>query len=189
MISVTKLAHEYLASAILQGSAAIDLTAGNGLDTLFLAELVDESGIVHAFDIQPEAIAICRQRLSQASLAHRVHLNQLDHAHWPTCVPIEDLSRLSAVVMNLGYLPGGDHSITTKAESTIDAVRSALKLLRPGGRLSIVAYTGHQGGLAESMAIENVLAELDLVHFQVTRTISSPSKGAPIHYGIECLLF
>ena len=45
-----------LEKALKPGDVAIDGTAGNGYDTLFLAELVGESGHVYSFDVQEEAI-------------------------------------------------------------------------------------------------------------------------------------
>lgn len=40
---------------------------------------------------------------------------------------------VQAILFNLGYLPGGDHRIATRPNSTIQAVRVGLELLKPGG--------------------------------------------------------
>lgn len=37
---------------------------------------------------------------------------------------------VSCITFNLGYLPGGDHSVATRADSSIRAVESGLKLLK-----------------------------------------------------------
>ena len=41
---------------MLEGDICIDATAGNGHDTLLLAELVGASGSIIAFDIQEQAV-------------------------------------------------------------------------------------------------------------------------------------
>lgn len=45
-----------------------------------------------------------------------------------------------------GYLPGSDKATTTQAGSTLAAVEAACDVLKPGGLLSILCYTGHPGG-------------------------------------------
>ena len=74
-----------------------------------------------------------------------------------------------AVMFNLGYLPGGDKSIVTRAESTVIAIRIAAELLAPGGILTIVVYTGHPGGEEEAAAVESCCAGLEQERFTVAR--------------------
>ncbi len=64
-------------------------------------------------------------------------------------------------MMNLGYLPGGDMTITTDATTSLIAAKSAMNLLVTGGLLSVLAYTGHPGGLEEAIAIKDWLCGLD----------------------------
>ena len=51
----TALAQEILRPLIRPGDLVIDATAGNGHDTLFLAECVGPAGKVLAFDVQAAA--------------------------------------------------------------------------------------------------------------------------------------
>jgi hypothetical protein len=51
------------------------------------------------------------------------------------------------VAFNLGYLPGGDKQLKTGAETTLRALKAASNVLQAGGLISVVAYTGHPGGL------------------------------------------
>ena len=51
------LAHKFVSEHVKEGDFCIDATAGKGRDTVFLCELVKETGKVLAFDIQPDAIA------------------------------------------------------------------------------------------------------------------------------------
>ena len=60
---VVNWGHELLAEKISKGQLAVDLTAGNGYDTLILHRLVGSSGQVVAFDIQLQALHNTRQRL------------------------------------------------------------------------------------------------------------------------------
>ena len=49
---------------------------------------------------------------------------------------------VSCITFNLGYLPGGDHSVATRADSSISAVESGLKLLKIGGLMTLCIYSG-----------------------------------------------
>lgn len=60
---------------------------------------------------------------------------------------------VSAILFNLGYLPGGDQAVITTSGETLAALDTAAGLLRPGGILSVVCYPGHPGGDAESEAV------------------------------------
>jgi hypothetical protein len=53
---------------------------------------------------------------------------------------------VNVVVYNLGYCPGGDHSITTKSETTIESLKSVAQKLRRGGLISVCCYRGHPEG-------------------------------------------
>ncbi len=132
------------------GDLAVDATAGNGHDTLFLAERVGEDGRVIAFDIQAAAIDATRMRLEAAGLSGRVELHQASHGRL-----LETAGRgtVTAVMFNLGYFPGGDHAVITRTEETLAALGQALEALRPGGLLTIVCYPGHPGGDEESDAV------------------------------------
>ena len=59
----------------------------------------------------------------------------------------------SAIVFNLGYLPGGDKGRTTQADTTLEAVRASLCLLKKDGLLCITMYSGHPEGAEEKRAL------------------------------------
>lgn len=44
---------------------------------------------------------------------------------------------------NLGWLPGGDKSITTKLEDTLESIEAAKRLVKHGGMISVMLYRGH----------------------------------------------
>lgn len=147
------------------GDLAIDATAGRGRDTLFLAECVGDSGLVHAFDIQPAALAQTRDCLTQKGWEKRVVLHLLDHARMAEAVE----GPVSAVIFNLGYLPGSSHEIRTEAASTLAAVQAALGLLRVRGVLAMTVYRAHPGGEEEATEVEKYLIGLPAGTFSVLK--------------------
>ena len=132
MQSILHTAKELLLPALRPGGTAADFTMGNGHDTLFLSRALP-GGQVWAFDIQPAAL-----KATQALLDNN-----------------------SAGVFNLGYLPWADKAITTRRETTLEAVDKALPLLRVGGVLVIVIYPGHEEGRLEGEALQQKLSGLD----------------------------
>ncbi len=159
---LTELAQDVLKPVIKPGDVVIDATAGNGHDTAFLTKRVRFQGKVFAIDRQPEAIVRLTRWLAETPRP-RVKLIQGDHADLTNLIPPEHHGRVAAVMFNLGYLPNGDHAITTSAATTAPAIRQAVELLRPGGMLTVLAYTGHAGGPEEADAVAETLRELGLV--------------------------
>ena len=134
------LAKNYWQRLLQPNDVAIDATCGNGHDALFLSSLCH----VVALDIQPEAIAKTGE-LAPKALLHRISHAEIDR------IPLPQAPRL--IVYNLGYLPGGNKSITTQTESTIESVRKGLEILAADGALSITCYPGHDEGLKEEKAL------------------------------------
>ena len=129
--SAAAWARLFIGEALLPGSVVVDATMGNGRDTLFLAGAVGPAGRVYAFDIQPAALKATAALLAEAGLADRAQLIQADHSLLQQHLP----GPVDAVMFNLGYLPGGDHSTITRPDSTRAALQAALSLLAPGGRV------------------------------------------------------
>ena len=77
---------------------------------------------------------------------------------------------VGVVAFNLGYLPGrsSDKAIMTRRESTVAACTAALRVLRPGGVLTVVGYTGHEGGWEEVEAVMELASSLDPKQFTAT---------------------
>jgi ubiquinone/menaquinone biosynthesis C-methylase UbiE len=67
---LTAQAHARLAPSLEPGAWALDATAGNGHDTLFLAGQVAPNGQVWAWDTQPAALRP-RARILSQSTRHR----------------------------------------------------------------------------------------------------------------------
>lgn len=154
---LTLLAQHAVAQVLKAGDLAIDATAGNGHDTLFLARKVGPQGRVYAFDIQPQALKNTAQRLRQNKLLESVQLIQAGHQQLDQHLPHPLPAPLSAAMFNLGYLPGGDKQVITSASSTLEALDKTLERMTPDGIISILAYRGHPGGQAETQAIQDWL--------------------------------
>jgi predicted methyltransferase len=173
----TTLARTLMREVIQPGDTVIDATAGNGHDTLFLAECVGPHGSVLAFDIQENATIAAGERLDQAGLASRVRLYQTSHVHMASHA---DADSVSAVMFNLGYLPGDDHLLTTEAAATLEALNIATSLLKPGGTLTIVCYPGHAEGATEAAAVETWITTLAPRGWRIARySLLGTARPAP----------
>ncbi len=153
----TELLHVLLESEIVTGDFAIDATAGNGHDTVFLARAVGATGRVVAIDIQQQALASTAVRLESEGLRERVMLHCGCHSD---LAEIAGSDRPRAIVFNLGYLPGGDHDLITQTENTLKALSAASDILMPRGVLAVVCYPGHIGGDEEAAAVEVFITSL-----------------------------
>ncbi|MBR6185581.1 MAG: class I SAM-dependent methyltransferase [Clostridia bacterium] len=170
------LAADILSRALQPGDTAIDATMGNGHDTLFLCRLVGETGRVYAFDVQAAAVENTRKRLLDAGVLSRAALYCLGHERMAENVR----GPVSAAVFNLGWLPGGDHAVTTRWETTKKAVESALRLLGPLGVLVICAYPGHPEGDRERAALTEFLSALPPQQYNVLHhRFLNAGPGAP----------
>lgn len=165
LLGVLPFVHDVLRRHVQAGDVVMDGTAGNGHDTLLLAQLVGDAGSVYAFDVQQQAIDNTTARLQQHQLQHRVHLIHAGHQHAAEFVP----NNLSAAVFNFGYLPRGDHRITTQTDTSLQAVQAALSLLREHGILCAVLYHGHEAGKPETAAILQYTSQLPQNQFRVLR--------------------
>ncbi len=152
------LGQSFLEGFVRPGDICVDATLGNGHDCQRLCELVGESGLVHGFDIQQQAIRSTEERLRKAGLLQRARLHLCSHAEMESHVQ----PGVRAVLFNLGWLPGGDHDITTRTESTLRALNQSLALLQSGGRLLVCIYPGHHEGRRELEAIQAFAQGLDI---------------------------
>lgn len=140
-----RLAKEYWKQLLKSCDLAIDATCGNGHDTLFLSELCTVIGL----DIQTMALRNTENLLARHQKKAILHC--LSHEAIDS-LPLPHPPRL--VVYNLGYLPHGDKSITTRMETTLESLKKSLDILAFGGALSITCYPGHDEGFREQKAIE-----------------------------------
>ncbi|MEW9699869.1 class I SAM-dependent methyltransferase [Paenibacillus sp. SI8] len=187
-VSVLSFAHQLISQRAQPGDTVVDATLGNGVDALFLAKLVGRRGRVYGFDIQQQALDQTEMRLRKElpDASSSVHMSLCSHELMETAVPQDRHGKVAAVSFNLGYLPGADPHTITKQESTIPALEASLRLLRKGGVLTIVLYSGHDGGQQEADAVEQWTRQLPLAAFQVLRyQFANTNQQAPYLLAVE----
>ncbi|MFL2833671.1 MAG: class I SAM-dependent methyltransferase [Coraliomargaritaceae bacterium] len=177
---LTEKVHHILTNHLHEGDQAIDATAGNGYDTIFLAEQVGLSGRVIAIDIQDSAIRSTQEKLESTGLIDRVRLVTEDHARALRKLIEANREKVAAITFNLGYLPGSDKSIQTRAESTKEALAASIQLLSPGGYLCVTAYRGHVGGIAEAETVEGFMRNAKNEGHAVNYFVPESSNSPPI---------
>ncbi|MFO8231407.1 MAG: class I SAM-dependent methyltransferase [Longimonas sp.] len=179
--ALTTVAHQWIATHLTPGQHAVDATAGNGHDTVFLAQQVGAQGRVTAFDVQVPACAATRRRCAQAEVSDRVtvvhagHETMRDHVEAP----------IHAAMFNLGYLPRHDHTRITRPDTTVAALNAACELMTGGGLLTVLAYRGHEGGPEEAQHVQDWIdARIDTLRILQSRLYSA-NPDAPLLWGIQ----
>jgi methylase of polypeptide subunit release factors len=181
-VSLVKEVHQRLAEVIGSGDLCLDATAGNGLDTLFLAQRAGDAGAVHAMDVQKDALRITERLLEQHHVRERVTTHLACHSQMEAVLPGTEKGRIRAITFNLGYLPKGDKTITTRKETTLPAVRNAYDWLAENGVLSVLCYRGHPGGKAEEEAVRELI---DDCNWKRETIFGKDSSESPVLHFIE----
>lgn len=126
---------------------AVDCTLGRGNDAIFLSSIFEK---VYAFEIQQEAIDDFKKKNSDITI--------FNESHEKIFLVSENID---FVIYNLGYLPKGDKSITTNAETTLISIKNAMKKLCKWGIIIIVIYPGHEEGKREQIELLKYLKDVD----------------------------
>ena len=141
-LQITAYMQHFIRQQVMLGDICIDATMGNGNDTALLSQLAGKRGRVLAFDIQKQALEHTKERLKRDNCPENYQLLLESHE-------------------NMGYLPGGDHSVATRADSSIRAVESGLKLLKKGGLMTLCIYSGGDTGYQERDEMLAFIRQLD----------------------------
>ncbi len=164
---ITNWCAQLISRHVKEGDLCIDATMGNGNDTLLLSRLCGETGHVIAFDIQEIALAHTRERLEKENAVPNYELHLDSHTNMENyAAPMS----VSCIIFNFGYLPGGDHALATRADSSLQALTSSLSLLKKGGILMLCIYSGGDSGFQERDALLAWLKELDPRKYLVIKT-------------------
>lgn len=155
---------------IKKGDIVVDATCGNGNDTLMLSLL---SKKVYAFDIQKKAIEKTKNLLKKNNVNNVFLINDSNEL-------IDEYlndykGKISLVIYNLGYLPGGNKTITTNHKTTLKSVKKALDMLNNKGVILIVFYP-HEEGKKEQ---ETVLDYLDKHNINYVKYTNTNNVNAP----------
>lgn len=194
----TDMAHTLWRAVMRPGDTVVDATMGNGWDTVALARILadldaspagdaSKPGRVVAFDVQEDALTSTRARVremltpdqaSRVDLVLKSHERMEEHVRVPGVNAFDDddddsgmeTDAVGVVCFNLGYLPGptADKEVRTRRTTTVSAVASGVRVLRPGGVLTVVGYTGHEGGWEEVEAVMELVSSLDPREFTAT---------------------
>ena len=159
---------------------AIDFTMGNGHDTLFLSKVAKQ---VYSFDIQQEALDATRIYLSEHGIAdpERTNIRLICDSHTEIDRYLAEVpGEISAFVFNLGFMPGRDKTIMTTEDTSLPAIKKAINLVKTGGIVSVMAYSGHKEGEAECAAIYEFLKTLPSKKYHVAYVhMINQKKTAP----------
>ena len=175
MLKQLEMAHWMLKDIIKTNDVVVDATMGNGYDTQFLAEL---GANVYAFDVQEEALNATEKRLDDAGIKNQIFEKNLSNLLTEPSVNLvlsghEKLSEyvkepIKAAIFNLRYLPKTDKSVVTKADTTLTALDALTNQLVVGGRIAIMIYYGHEGGMEEKNAVIKWTSSLPQKDWEVT---------------------
>ena len=181
MIDLLEMHKEFILRHLKEGDVCADFTMGNGHDTEFLSKTVGESGKVYAFDIQKAAVESTEKNLKAAGCPENYVLINDSHHNLKKYIT----EPIKAGMFNLGYLPGGDKSITTMRETTLPAISDAIDMLGKDACLNIAVYPGHKEGELEGEEICEMLSRLSRYKLCVTKVKILNSPTSPYFILVE----
>ena len=163
MLQPQHITEYFINNFVHPGDTAVDATMGNGNDTLKLCKAVGRDGKVFAFDIQKTAMESTKEKLVKENISN-AQLILDSHSHMDKYIE----EKVSCVIFNLGYLPGGDHSVCTKGDTSIEAIEKSLSLISDGGFVSVTVYYGKNSGTEEKDAVMEYMKTIDHKKYTVT---------------------
>ncbi|MBQ7352652.1 MAG: class I SAM-dependent methyltransferase [Clostridia bacterium] len=176
MTDLLTLQKSFILSHLKEGDICADFTMGNGHDTAFLSKTVGENGKVYAFDIQENALISTEKTLEKENCPKNYTLILDSHHNAKNYIS----GKIKAGMFNLGYMPGnGNKELTTKRETTLPAVTSAIDMLDTNGILLVAVYPGHEEGRLEGLMLEEYFSkisrfEMSISKFQIVNSPTSP---------------
>ena len=169
---ISDLSHSIIENHLEKKNVVIDATMGNGYDTVYLGNLVGDSGKVYAFDVQEEACL-------NYKLKNRKNVSVVNDSHHKFDeYVIED--KVNCIMYNLGFLPGSNKEITTLAKTTMKSIEEGLEFLDSNGIMTIAVYRGHAEGKNEEHFIMEYVRNLPkniygvMLHEYLNRAKSAP---------------
>lgn len=171
---ISNISHHIIKEFLERKEVAIDGTLGNGHDTNFLSKHFKK---VYAFDIQGTACENYKERkvenvevINDSHVLFKKYINE----------------NVDCIMYNLGFLPGGEKSITTMHETSLESIKVGLDLLSSGGIMTICVYRGHNEGKKEESCILDFVKDLPKSKFGVMEhSFLNRSNNPPILIVIE----
>src|SRR3984957_5271868 len=181
---LTAAGASWIELGVFAGAPAVDAPVGNGYDALFLAHRVGPRGKVLGFEVQKAALAGAREILKFVGSLDRVSLLHDSHTRLADYLPPG--AAIAGAMFNLGYLPRGNRQIITQPETTVMALRSVLEHLAERGRVTLLVYRGHEGGVPEYQEVRPTLEQLPEDEWLVEELAStSDSPVAPRLFRVQ----
>lgn len=160
---------------LVENSVVVDATVGNGNDALKMISQLGPDGCLYGFDIQKEALEVAEQLLRSRGY-HNYKLILQGHENMQEHLKAETVDM---IMFNLGYLPKGDKSLTTKLDTTLEGIKSSLTLLKYGGLLLVACYPGHENGMTEYQGLQAYFEGLNQKQFNVFHSHFINQKNHP----------
>ena len=183
ILDAVNLVHQLIRLKVSQAHCCVDATAGNGQDTLFLAQMTSNEAEIWSFDIQAQAIYNTKQLLQKNGCSTKVKLVLDSHANLAQYL---GNNVIDIALFNLGYLPEGNHAITTTSNDMLKALEAVLEKLNIGGIVSLVAYPGCQSGAEENEILKSFLVKLSGKLYKVgVFTMLNQNNQPPVLYLLE----
>jgi ubiquinone/menaquinone biosynthesis C-methylase UbiE len=113
------------------GTHGLDIGCGIGLQALLLTQATQPGGQVTGVDISPGLLAYARQKILASAFADRIFFKEGSM----TRLPFEDNTFDWAWSADCVGYPAGDH---------LPVLREIARVVRPGGKLAILAWTSQQ---------------------------------------------
>lgn len=164
--------HKYIKTLIHENDICVDMTVGNGNDTLLLAK---SCKYVYGFDISKQAISNTQEKIKDFD---NVKLINDSHDN----IDLYNIKDIKLFIFNLGYLPHSDETSITKKDTTLSAFKKAYNLLTDNGYIIITFYLGHPGGKDEYYLLDNYIKEKNLLILEKYR---QDKIDSPITYIIK----
>lgn len=164
--SILNKVKEMCQTNITKNDIVVDMTVGNGFDTLTLCTLAK---YVYGFDIQTKAIENTKKLLQEHNIIN-YHLFLASHElinHYLS----DYKNKIKLVLFNLGYLPKGDKSITTLAKSTLKAFIDSYDLISKDGLILMVFYP-HEEGKKEAFLVKDYLNQNNIYYEEYHNTLN-----------------
>ena len=189
--NINGMAHALWARLVQPGDTCVDATAGNGFDTVALARL--GAARVLALDVQQTALDVTSTRLRAELTPAQAAACELRCCCHSTLGELVSPGSVALVAFNLGFLPlpgtGGapppagtpppPPRLATQPATTVAALAAATRSLRAGGAVSVMIYTGHEGGLEEAAAVDAFAAALPTAEWTATSIALVNRAAAP----------
>ena len=168
--SILNMVKKICVENVTSNDYVVDMTVGNGNDTLFLANI---SKKVFGFDIQDIAIKNTTKLLEENNVDN-YELFNISHDKIDIVLN-KYKNNIKLILFNLGYLPCGDKFITTNHETTLNAIKSSLDMLKNDSLILVVFYPHPEGKLEAKV----VLDYLNNYNLNYTIYKNTPNEDAP----------